>query len=370
MSFRGLSKALSRLPHIILQKTGKAQETKDPEFLSIIQTFNKSLSTIEKLIADILKYNDSLHNFLKHQRYLIESLTRIAQPLEGSEGRVIEKKLLDKMISITNEIDSFLDGRIIRTLEELLSFGKMVSTLSTKRNHKLLDYDRHLYDVKQLELIPSRSISEERKLTKKNNLLLLAKDQYDLYNSALKSDLPIFHSLQSSILAPLMDLLIRFQQRFFQIQLECLENSFVLEYGDILKEYLTSVEPVMRIHQQLPLVLHLMGKGGPADPSRARREEEDSNTNYHDKKGGPSEIPLQQIPPAPQRILNSTKVCIAEYDFNSPSGGDLSFKRGDRIEIVEKNDSQDSWWKGRNMDSNSNNSKEALLFPANYVRLL
>lgn len=371
MSFRGFSKAISRLPHLLLQKTGRVQQTKDQEFITIIQTFNKSLSTIEKLISDILKYNDSLHSFLQHQRSLIECLTRIAQATDASDAKVVQRRLLDKLTTITSEIDSFLDGRIIKTLEELLGFGKAIATLSKKRSHKLLDYDRYLYDVKELEQIPSRSISEERKLTKKTNLLLLAKDQYDLYNTALKTDLPSFHSLQSSILSPLMDLLIRFQQRLFSLQAECIQSSMAssFEYGDILKEYISSVEPVFKKHQELPLVLYLMGKGGLPDLSGSGASSIRSGyspTTPASTSTTPTkeDIPLQRIP------QNST-ICVAEYDFISPSTGDLSFKKGDRIEIVEKNDSQDSWWKGRNVTrGNEGRGGDALLFPANYVRLL
>lgn len=377
MSFRGFSKAISRLPHLLLQKTGRVQQTKDQEFITIIQTFNKSLSTIEKLISDILKYNDSLHSFLQHQRSLIECLTRIAQATDASDAKAVQRRLLDNLTTITTEIDSFLDGRIIKTLEELLGFGKAIATLSKKRSHKLLDYDRYLYDVKELEQIPSRSISEERKLTKKTNLLLLAKDQYDLYNTALKTDLPAFHSLQSSILSPLMDLLIRFQQRLFSLQAECIQSSMAssFEYGDILKEYISSVEPVFKKHQELPLVLYLMGKGGLPDLSGSGASSIRSgysSTLTMETPTPTSSTPTKEDIPL-QRIPQNSSICVAEYDFSSPSTGDLSFKKGDRIEIVEKNDSQDSWWKGRNVtrgNGGGDGGGEALLFPANYVRLL
>ena len=38
---------------------------------------------------------------------------------------------------------------------------------------------------------------------------------------------------------------------------------------------------------------------------------------------------------------------VALYDFNAQAAGDLSFKAGDRIEVVEKTDSAEDWWTGK-----------------------
>ena len=38
---------------------------------------------------------------------------------------------------------------------------------------------------------------------------------------------------------------------------------------------------------------------------------------------------------------------VALYDFEAQADGDLSFKTGDRIEVVEKTDSTEDWWTGR-----------------------
>lgn len=38
---------------------------------------------------------------------------------------------------------------------------------------------------------------------------------------------------------------------------------------------------------------------------------------------------------------------VALYDFEAQADGDLSFKSGDRIEIVERTESAEDWWTGR-----------------------
>lgn len=38
---------------------------------------------------------------------------------------------------------------------------------------------------------------------------------------------------------------------------------------------------------------------------------------------------------------------MALYDFSAQADGDLDFKAGDRIEVVERTDSAEDWWTGR-----------------------
>ena len=38
---------------------------------------------------------------------------------------------------------------------------------------------------------------------------------------------------------------------------------------------------------------------------------------------------------------------VALYDFAAQAEGDLDFKAGDRIEVVERTDSAEDWWTGR-----------------------
>lgn len=38
---------------------------------------------------------------------------------------------------------------------------------------------------------------------------------------------------------------------------------------------------------------------------------------------------------------------VALYDFTAQAAGDLDFKVGDRIEVIERTESSEDWWKGR-----------------------
>lgn len=67
-------------------------------------------------------------------------------------------------------------------------------------------------------------------------------------------------------------------------------------------------------------------------------------------------------PPPPKKPKNIGLWVTALYDFGGQSEGDLSFKEGDKIRVVNKTDSTDDWWEGelRGMKG---------AFPANYCQV-
>ena len=61
------------------------------------------------------------------------------------------------------------------------------------------------------------------------------------------------------------------------------------------------------------------------------------------KKAPPPPPPLKPKPkPAVQ-----VQYVVALYDFAAQADGDLDFRAGDRIEVVERTESVEDWWTGR-----------------------
>jgi amphiphysin len=58
-------------------------------------------------------------------------------------------------------------------------------------------------------------------------------------------------------------------------------------------------------------------------------------------------------PPPPPPLKSKPKsvppkhYVVALYDFEAQAEGDLSFKAGDRIEVIEKTASSEDWWTGK-----------------------
>ncbi|ODV89211.1 hypothetical protein CANCADRAFT_18111, partial [Tortispora caseinolytica NRRL Y-17796] len=103
---------------------------------------------------------------------------------------------------------------------------------------------------------------------------------------------------------------------------------------------------------------------------RSRRgadNEERFGKQHFESTYSDSTQPERRSAPVPPRSKkpssNGVEEAVAKYTFEGEQSGDLSFRKGDYIEILKKTDTVDAWWTGRL------NGKEGI-FPANYVRLL
>ncbi|KAI8370307.1 hypothetical protein BD560DRAFT_397059 [Blakeslea trispora] len=90
-------------------------------------------------------------------------------------------------------------------------------------------------------------------------------------------------------------------------------------------------------------------------------------TNYHQPQSYPStdytmQAAAKRAPPPPPSRKSIEPRARALYAFEGQQPGDLSFREGDVITIVQKTESQDDWWTGKL------NGKQGI-FPANYVQI-
>lgn len=79
--------------------------------------------------------------------------------------------------------------------------------------------------------------------------------------------------------------------------------------------------------------------------------------------GGYGEKPARPTAPKPvftRKDSLGRDQYIAQFAFDGEQGGDLSFKKGDIIEVTKKSDSRNDWWTGRIGDKTG-------MFPANYL---
>jgi len=70
-------------------------------------------------------------------------------------------------------------------------------------------------------------------------------------------------------------------------------------------------------------------------------------------------------PSRPDAAAASMKTFVALYDYDARTDEDLSFKKGDLLEIL--NDTQGDWWYARAKSSHSPTAKQEGYIPSNYV---
>ncbi|KAI8979907.1 hypothetical protein BDB01DRAFT_843920 [Pilobolus umbonatus] len=330
-----------------------------------------------------------------------------------------------------------VDRDIVQPLMSLMEIIKLIQKTMVKRDHKLIDYDRHRVNLNKLNNKEDRSFSEEKQIFKVQTQLDTATQDYNYLNDMLKRELPQFFQLKASIMQPIFTNLYNMQARIYgMIYARCYE--LVNQNLDAFVTNTMGIEEGFNYRKQQRDVrseledLDLLKSGGKAwlvasgathssklplqERAALRQKEKMESVQYgnNDTKSsgyghqtyGSYSNPTEPSPPpyynngadnsitldstpidhnpkqsnhpgynnqydtsrSPQPAFNnqfgssggSPQFVIALYDYNAQAEGDLSFKKDDRIEIIEKTSDGNGWWTGR---------LNGLIgiFPGNYV---
>lgn len=210
----------------------------------------------------------------------------------------------------------------------------------------------------------------------------------------LKRELPQFFQLKTSFIQPVFENLYNMQSRIYgMIYARCLEllnqnmetfitNTMGIEEGynwrkqqrdvrsefenmDLLKSggkaYLAvsgganssklTLQERAALKQQETLAI-----GAPQSPHAI--EYQKTNEPYQNSYASPpppAYAPVFPVAPAQQQFV------VALYDYVAQAEGDLSFKKDDKIEIIQKTTDTNDWWTGRINGLTG-------VFPGNYVQ--
>ncbi|KAL1925184.1 uncharacterized protein VTP21DRAFT_67 [Calcarisporiella thermophila] len=449
MSWKGLQKAVNRLPHQIKAATGYSEETKDQEF----KTFEARFTQIEKaavqLHSDAQKYRDGISAFMMHEVSAAETLVDLYNPINGrDDGAVLRRHqtpahalqavqtfhgIVEETRDILMPLLDDLDRRVVQPLADFITVTKLIRKTITKRNHKQVDFDRFRNSLKKLREKKERSLSDEKNMFKLESQYELATQEYNYYNDLLKAQLPVFFEQKDQFIDPLFHSFYVVQFRIFEILNERLQEA-VNAGGydmntDILLAYDRKKSEIQNELEELTLLsrkslakattAHFRNNIAPAVGGSQPGEENgdtapppytpaanpegngfssplhrSASTASSSSMGGnlrsgimkfstkvgvseqrmnsilpksDSRVPSYRAPPPPPpapRVAREPpkEYVIALYDYTGEEG-DLSFRKDDKIEIVEKTQSTNDWWTGRL------NGKTGL-FPANYVAQL
>lgn len=77
----------------------------------------------------------------------------------------------------------------------------------------------------------------------------------------------------------------------------------------------------------------------------------------------PPPDPTRLMPPLPEPDVPNAKIFVALYDYDARTDEDLSFRKGEHLEIL--NDTQGDWWLAR-----SKKTRQEGYIPSNYVAKL
>ena len=267
----------------------------------------------------------------------------------------------------------------------------------------MVDFDRHNNSLNKLREKKEKSLSDEKNLFKVEQDFEIASNEYEHWNTLVKQELPHFFQLSTSFIEPIFHSFYYMQLNCFYLMQEKLqsfadgkydlsrtdvENVYFEQRGDAA-EHLEELTITKRMVSTAKLMADRRVASGSSyggkpgigrtssisssikSPSLARQP---STSKY----GLPPPVPAPMVaapppyttgeksgagltsagsikkappPPPPMKRAASNvppaEDCVALFDFAAQAEGDLSFSVGDRIQIIERSESQDDWWTGK-----------------------
>uniref|UniRef100_A0A8C1W6U6 Amphiphysin n=1 Tax=Cyprinus carpio TaxID=7962 RepID=A0A8C1W6U6_CYPCA len=182
---KNVQKRLSRAQEKVLQKLGKADETKDEQFEQCVQNFKRQEFEGSRLQREMKAYIAAVKGMQQASRNLTESLHEVYEPdWHGKDDVMTIGKNCDVLWEDFHQklVDSTID-----TLETYLTQFPDLKIRVAKRSRKLIDYDsaRH-----HLETLQTSTIRNEKKIAKAEEDLKKAQKVFDDLNVGLQDELP------------------------------------------------------------------------------------------------------------------------------------------------------------------------------------
>lgn len=346
---------------------------------------------------------------LSHQIEFSQAISEIYKPISGRvsdpdsikpEGNPEGISACEEYEAIVKELQETLapeldmiDSRVIRPANELLDVIKVIRKTVVKREHKKLDYDRHRLAFKKLQDKKERTAKDEKALWKAETDMEQTTQEFEYFNDLLKEELPRLFTLESQFIQPLFQSFYYMQLNIFYTLHErmqrCdigyfdltreIEEAYHDKRGDIqdraealaICRFKTTGRPRPPKYGGRPALEGgkqpaLLTAGPGASSSKANnysRQSLDSAEHNPPPPYSPVNKPtspgLSAIAaskpkppppkPKPSRLSGAPAVetVTALYDYSAQADGDLSFRTGDVIEIVQRTQNENEWWTGR-----------------------
>ncbi|XP_012505377.1 PREDICTED: myc box-dependent-interacting protein 1 isoform X2 [Propithecus coquereli] len=168
-----VQKKLTRAQEKVLQKLGKADETKDEQFEQCVQNFNKQLTEGTRLQKDLRTYLASVKAMHEASKKLNECLQEVYEP--DWPGRDEANKIAENNDLLWMDYHQKLVDQALLTMDTYLGQFPDIKSRIAKRGRKLVDYDSARHHFESLQTAKKK---DEAKIAKPVSLLEKAAPQW------------------------------------------------------------------------------------------------------------------------------------------------------------------------------------------------
>ncbi|XP_033914924.1 amphiphysin-like isoform X4 [Acipenser ruthenus] len=287
---KNVQKRISRAQEKVLQKLGKADETKDEQFEQFILNFKKQEAEGTRLQRELRGYLAAVKAMQEASMKLTESLHEVYEPeWYGADDIMLIGKGCDALWEDFHQ--RLVDGALI-TLDTYLGQFPDIKTRIAKRSRKLVDYDsaRH-----HLESLQNAKRKDDGKMTKAEEEFNKAQKVFEELNVDLQEELP-----------SLWDSRVGFYVNTFK-NVTNLESKFHKEISALCHKLYEVMTKLGEQHADKAFTI----QGAPSDTGPLRLAKTPSPPDEPSPPGSPEASPnhmLAPASPAPARPKSPTQL--------------------------------------------------------------
>ncbi|XP_065149829.1 myc box-dependent-interacting protein 1b isoform X3 [Paramisgurnus dabryanus] len=352
-----VQKRITRAQEKVLQKLGKADETKDTAFEEEVANFNKQLADGTKLQRDLKAYLVAVKTMHECSKRLHDCLADIYDPEWFGKEEV--NSLVENTDHLWQEFHQELLDNAVVTMDTYLAQFPDIKARIAKRERKLVDFDSARHHFASIQKAKKK---DEAKIAKAEEELGRAQKVFEEINYELQEELPTLWNSRVGLYV-----------NTFQ-SVAGLEEKFHTDMGKLnqnLSDIMTKLDEQRQVKK---------------DVNAASTEESETAPN-HNLSGSDSGSDIPKSPPKnetptvtngssdaelPPSVLFKVK---AIHDYGATDNDELDLKAGDIVLVLPfaNPDEQDDGWLMGVKESHWLQNKNLLakgVFPENFTQKL
>ncbi|XP_051478802.1 myc box-dependent-interacting protein 1 isoform X8 [Apus apus] len=316
-----VQKKLTRAQEKVLQKLGKADETKDEQFEQCVQNFNKQLSEGTRLQKDLRTYLASVKAMHEASKKLTECLQEVYEP--EWPGRDDTNKIAENNDLLWTDFHQKLVDQALLTMDTYLGQFPDIKSRIAKRGRKLVDYDSARHHFEALQTAKKK---DETKIAKAEEELVKAQKVFEEMNVDLQEELPSLWNSRVGFYVNTFQSIAGLEENFHKEMSKLNQNLHDVLLG-LDKQYSGNAFPVKAQPSDSTPAKANKSPSPPPDGSPITSPE--TKTVNHELEPSALEAPGASIPKSPSQPAEAAHAGAEAAGSETAAGGEASKTEAD-----------------------------------------